>query len=142
MEQPYIPDTKVDCIDFVTAADHNRQEQQLADLTAQVPLTLSLPQFSLGNDQGVIICHLAIPSGKIVHRVVMGVAQTDGSSPISTLITKLTIGTHSIETDQDYEEFILDPSESAGTLLVGSVENTTGSSKDVVGFITIFVEQL
>jgi hypothetical protein len=140
MEFPYTADPKVDCVDFVTAADHNRQEAQLAGLTAQAPHTFNLPQFSLPDQDGVILSYFAIPAGKIVRRVILGIQQTDGSGPDADLVAKLTIGTHEIETDLDYEEFLLDPSESAGTVLIGTVENTTGSTKIVVGFVTLFIE--
>ena len=142
MEFPYVADNKVDCVDFVTAADHNRQEAQLAGLTAQAPLTFNLPQFSLPDGDGVMLSYFAIPTGKKVRRVILGIQQTDGSSPDANLVAKLTIGTHSIETDLDYEEFELSPAESAGTTLVGSVENTTGTTKAIVGFVTIFVENV
>lgn len=141
LERPYVPVNKIDCVDFVKAEDHNRQEAQLEALTALVPLTFNLPQVDLDSDTGIVIVHLDVPTGKKVCRVVMGVAQTEGSGPDANLIVRLEAGSQVAETSNDYEEFDFDPCVE-GTLLFGSVQNleATGDPKTCVGFIHLFLE--
>ena len=145
-ERPYVQTEVTDCVDFVRAEHNNKQERQLAGLTAQVPLCFNLPQFDLAPDTGVTLCHITLPTGKQVCRAVMGIRRVDVASEVDgepDLVVRLEAGTQTLETSEEYAELDFSPCAEAGTVLVGTVENleATGDTKSVVAYIMIYVDE-